>query len=206
MKNNGVWSEWVTSWTSHAGRFAFLCKTTPLCADPPLIIEQFPDGVDLREKWTQLSNCVTDSNLNSFVCSYWACNPRNGTSPVDHWPQCCLCWVGDSFTWVRATHSITKTLAQDQKETLHRLSSRRFRSRASNARNTVCICRLRSRRLCRESMDSWGECGGRVRGLKEVTASSTETWEEEIEEIKWPEKHDALKSTHGLLKCWNIPD
>lgn len=116
-------------------------------------------------KLTQLFNCVTASNLNSSVRSLWACNPRNGTSPVDHWPHGCLCWVSDSFTWVRATHSITKTLAQDQKETLHRLSSRRFRSRASNARNTVCICRLRSRRLCRESMDSW-RGGGDVLGVQ----------------------------------------
>lgn len=50
MKNDGVWSEWVTSWTSHVELFAFLCKITPLCADPPLVIEQFPDGVDLQEK------------------------------------------------------------------------------------------------------------------------------------------------------------
>ncbi|KAG9337852.1 hypothetical protein JZ751_027503 [Albula glossodonta] len=60
-------------------------------------------------------------------------------------------------TCVRATARITNRLRQDQKETRHRLSSRRFRSRASNARRTVCICLLRSNRLCTDSTDSCRE-------------------------------------------------
>lgn len=71
--------------------------------------------------------------------------------------RCHVVRVSAPFTWVKATHSITSTLAQDQNETFHRLFSRRIRSRASKARNTVCTCRLHSKRLCRESMDSWGQ-------------------------------------------------
>lgn len=97
------------------------------------------------------------SAYHQTVCGL--CRPVNKDGGISGLKSVCLKYKNKSFslievvklrclfTCVRATHNITTTLAHDQNETLHRLSSKRFRSRASKARSTVCICRLRSKRL-----------------------------------------------------------